>query len=226
MRVHHRVVATQERLSCTTSSFAAASSGPLVTASLALDWIAPFQTITSPQLIFAASVRSAGGILLVSRATPGTSFSFGNVSFHRARGTTRNDSGFWLQVDPPSSGEPFFFPGDADYLHLRSAPSTAAGLAATHHGANWPSTTAPPGAGGAVLKQVVFSFGLGNSYGHPTSRSITDHTTAGFARIDTPLRSGGHSGNGTGHVYLNWAGGPIPSAPCGRISCYQNLDQS
>jgi hypothetical protein len=207
------------------------SSGPLVTASLRLDWIAPFQSISSPHIVFAASIPSAGGTLLVSTAAPGVSFSLGNIRVRRATGGTRNDGGFWLKVDPPSSGEPFFFPGDADYQYISSPPSSVAGLPATHHGANWTSTTPPPAAGGGGATCVVFSFGIfsasrSNTYGHPTTRSISDHTAAGFSRLNTPLRSGGHSGNGTGHVYLDWAGTPVPTAPCGRPACYQNLDQS
>jgi hypothetical protein len=207
------------------------SSGPLVKASLALDWIAPFQSITSPHLAFAGDIRRAGGMLLVSKAGPGTSFSIGNVQLHRATGSSRNDGGFWLKVDPPSSGEPFFFPGDADYQYISSPPSPAAGMAATHHGADWGSKISPPSAGGGGATRVVFSFGIfsatrRNTYGHPTSRSITDHTAAGFSQLDTPLRAGGHSGNGTGHVHLDWAGSPVPTAPCGRTGCYQNLDQS
>jgi hypothetical protein len=204
------------------------SSGPLVAKSLTLDWVAPFQSVTSPHLVFAGSIPAAGGTLLVSKAAPGTSFSAGQAHIYRARGSTRNDSGFSLTVDPPASGEPFFFPGDADYQYVAGKPSTGAGLTATHHGGNWRSTIGPPSAGGGSGTRVVFSYGVFrsgrlNTYGHPTSRSTIDHAGAGFSRLDTALRTAPGS---TGHVHLDWAGAAIPTAPCGRAACYQNLDQA
>jgi hypothetical protein len=210
------------------------SSAPLVAASLSRDWIAPYQWITSPHIVFVGTIVSAGGTLRVSKAAPGTVFSFGNARLHRANGTakSRNDSGFFLVVHPSTSGEPFFFPADADYAHTVGMPSTAAGIVATHHGGNWKSTTAPSSAGGGGATRAAYSFGIfsavkSNSYGHPTTRSVTDHTAAGFSTLDTPLRNGtGRSGNNTGHVYLDWAGAAVPTAPCGLAACYQNLDQS
>lgn len=204
------------------------SSGPLVTTSLTLDWIAPFQSVTTPHLTFAASITSAGGTLLVSKAAPGTRLSAGQVHLDRAGGSSRNDGGFVMSVDPPGAGDPFFFPGDADYQHTPTKPATCAGITATHHGADWRSTTAPSAASGRGADRVVFSYGIfgpgrTNSYGHPTSRSTTDHAGAGFNRLDTPLRTMPGS---TGHVHLDWAGAPIPAAPCGRRACYQNLDQA
>jgi hypothetical protein len=204
------------------------SSGPLVANSLKLDWIAPFQSVTSPHLAFAASITKAGGNLLVSKAAAGTCFSAGQLNLHRAMGSSRNDSGFTLNVDPPVSGSSFFFPGDANYSHVSGQPSVSAGLTATHHGGNWKSTSVPPLATGFGRDRVVFSYGvfpsgLPNTYGHPTSRSTGDHASAGLNRIDTPLRTAPGS---TGHVHLDWVGTPIPTAPCGRPPCYQNLDQA
>ncbi|WEJ08442.1 hypothetical protein [Sinorhizobium prairiense] len=205
------------------------SSGPIVTRSLSLTWIAPFQSVTSPHLAFAASIVSAGGRLLVTRVA---SFSFGNALFHHATGTSRNDSGYWVQVNPPKAGKPFFFPADASYQHIGPrAPLTLQGIAATHHGGDWKNAVLPPSAGGTVRCRSVFSFGLfpsgaSNTYGHPTTRSVADHNKAGFVQLDTPLRTGGKSGNGTGHVHLDWSGTRIPSAPCGNSVCYQNLDQA
>jgi hypothetical protein len=198
------------------------SSGPLVAKSLTLDWIAPYQTVTSPHLTFAGSIKSAGGTLLVSKAAAGTCFSSGQTHLYRASGTTRNDSGFTLNLDPPTTGEPFFFPGDADYQFVAGKPSTSAGMTATHHGGNWRSAVGPPSAGGGGRLRVVFSYGSPNTYGHPTGRSTTDHGRAGFHRLNTPLRIAPRK---TGHIYLDWASGPLPTAPCLRSACYQNLDQ-
>ncbi|MGY8681260.1 hypothetical protein Q2941_26220 [Bradyrhizobium sp. UFLA05-153] len=204
------------------------SSGPLVATSLTLDWIAPFQSVTSPHLTFAGSIITAGGTLLVSKAAAGTSFSAGQLHLYRASGTSRNDSGFTLNVDPPTTGSRFFFPGDADYTYVAGKPSMSAGLTATHHGGSWKSASAPPTATGRGRDRVVFSYGifpsgLPNTYGHPTARSTGDHAMAGFNRLDTPLRTAPAS---TGHVHLDWAGTPAPTAPCGRHACYQNLNQA
>lgn len=206
------------------------SSAPLVPASLNLDWVAPYQSLTPPQIVFAGTIA---GKLVVSKAAAGTKFYFANAEIHRAAGpwSDRNNSGFFLVVDAPGAGDPFFFPGDADYANTKGMPSNAAAIAATHHGGNWKSGITPPAAVGGP-KRVVFSFGIfsatrSNSYGHPTSSSRGDHRIAGYAGADTPLRAGGQSGNGTGHVHLDWAGSTsIPAAPCGRKSCYQNLDQT
>jgi hypothetical protein len=201
------------------------SSAPLQPASLSLDWVAPYQTLTPPQIAFAATI--AAGHLFVSKAAPGTVFSYGNAEYVRASGTSRNNGGFWLLVNPPQTGEPFVFPADADYNYLGTKlPGIANGISATHHGASWASSVTPPGAGGSSRQRVVFSYGSPNSYKHPTTRSIGDHTTAGFSRLDTTTRSGGLSGNTTGHVFLDWTGGGIPTAPCGNSKCYQNLDQA
>lgn len=205
------------------------SSGPIVTRSLSLTWIAPFQSVTSPHLAFAASILSSGGHLLVTSVA---SFSFGNARFHRAIGTSRNDSGYWVRVEPPGPGEPFFFPADAAYQHIGpQAPLTVQGITATHHGGDWRNPVLPPSAGGALQCRSVFSYGLfpggnPNTYGHPTTRSVGDHINVGFSNLNTPLRAGGNSGNGTGHVHLDWAKSPVPSAPCGNSACYQNLDQA
>jgi hypothetical protein len=207
------------------------SSAPLVPASLSLTWIAPYQSLTPPQLVFAGTIT---GTLAVSKAPSGTKFTFANVEVHRSTGpwSDRNNSGFFLVVDDPSSGDPFFFPGDADYANTASMPASAAGMASTHHGGNWSSTTAPPNASGSGADRVVFSFGMfsatkPNTYGHPTTTSRNDHAAVGFSGLDTPLRTGGSSGNGTGHVYLDWSAAPaLPGTwPCGKKSCYQNFDQ-
>jgi beta-lactamase superfamily II metal-dependent hydrolase len=200
------------------------SSAPLVSGALNLTFVAPYQVMTPPQITFAGTIT---GSLMISKATPGTILKFANVELHRANGpiSNRNDSGFFMVVQAPSSGDPFFFPGDADYSATGGMPATAAGMLATHHGGNWKSGVSPPAA--ATGKQrVVYSFGSGNSYKHPTAASRSTHASASFSGLDTVLRPGGLSGNGTGHVYLDWSGASIPSAPCGNPDCYQNLDQS
>ncbi|TAZ68231.1 ComEC/Rec2 family competence protein [Rhizobium ruizarguesonis] len=197
------------------------SSGPLIPNSLALalTWIAPFQPVSGPHIALISAVVGANGTMMV---THGSRISLSNAVFHRANGKSVNNSGFWAEVSSPYGGHPLLLPADASYSHLQNMPSLVEGIAVTHHGADWKHVQLPPKCVSTVNK-AVFSFGLPNSYGHPTTRSRQDHT--GGKQIDTANRTSSASGNGSGHAHLDWLGRPIPTAPCGNLQCYQNLDQ-
>lgn len=86
------------------------SSAPLVPASLNLDWVAPYQSLTPPQIVFAGTIS---GKLLVSKAAAGTKFSFANAEIHRAAGpwSDRNNSGFFPGGRCACGRESLLFPG-------------------------------------------------------------------------------------------------------------------
>jgi hypothetical protein len=89
----------------------------------------------------------------------------GAVTLVRCTGKSKNDSGIAVFVELPQGT--VLFPGDATFDKVPvPQPNTGAlrGLVATHHGSRHVGTPIPKPRATATL---AYSFGAGNTYGHP-----------------------------------------------------------
>ena len=176
-----------------------------------MTWVVPKQKLGPHHYQLAERIGKQGKLLVWGDSGPAMIQTPYGV-FTRASGKGRNHSGIVLRVDIKIDGEEtprsVLMPGDAAYRHI--APGQLGGLSylvASHHGGNHrgdkPPTASVPGA-------VVYSFGSGNSCGHPHPRSLKRHQDAGWnSRFDTPQ----------GHVLLG-SQDPVAGVPaCGGTDC-------
>jgi hypothetical protein len=174
------------------------------------NWLAPNQPIGVRTRRFAATLINQNRLLRwpanhMAHIGP-------DLELVKCTGASKNDSGIALGVR--TQGGIVLCPADAAFDHIPVPKIVSgqplAGLVATHHGSGHVGNPVPKPGSNAAL---AFSFGTGNSYGHPAaSRAL--YTAEGWIRhLDTP--NGGVSLGGT----------PTP-APCGGGACSLTTTQS
>jgi beta-lactamase superfamily II metal-dependent hydrolase len=137
-----------------------------------------------------ANITHAGGQVLVWNRPP-WDFQLGAIKMSRPapNSNSKNNLGIVLRVDihQQKTDEPWpvLLTGDICYKYLPSSlTKDIQALLATHHGANR-YVGQPPAASGAAI--VAYSYGKGNTYGHPTNIAIQEHFAQGWnTRFDTP----------------------------------------
>lgn len=166
-----------------------------------VNWLAPSQAIGVRTRKFAAGLIARG----LLRLWPAAQRTVVNAPVELAKcgGASKNDSGLALTVGFHRRGA-VMCPADATFDHIpvprlgRGRP--LAGLVATHHGSAHIGAPIPRPAPTAKL---AFSFGTGNSFGHPGG-SRTLYAAEGWtAQLDSP----------NGGIAL---GGRARRAPCGN----------
>lgn len=148
-------------------------------------WIVPRQKGMGQQAnLQAARIAKSGKLLPVKRScTPIGTSGTQTVNIFHGTGSNLNDSGLCLQVErrEGNSSLAWLFPGDCAYAEVpyRIREAELCVLQATHHGGKGSDKSVPlPGT--MKYRRLVYSFGRGNTYGHPTSTSQKAHQTAGW----------------------------------------------
>ncbi len=175
------------------------------------EWIAPRQLLTAQHTALLAHIAAAGGKAWF--LPPGFSPTrFGQIHLELCNGSNRNNSGIALTLSEIANGtgRQILMPGDADYRWIGSFTGGTPYLSvvAPHHGAKLTSSTLP-GHSGASPARLVYSYGQGNSYGHPHPQTRQDHDALRWrdpAYSSTPhrVRLLDNVRPALGHVLLGW----------------------
>lgn len=178
-----------------------------VRSAMSCDWLAPRQAVGPTAWKFASLLVSAGKLKLwPSQASVSHG---GAISIIKSNGTSRNDSGLVLMI-ALSSGD-VILPGDAGFQHF-SWSGSIIGLVATHHGSGAHLQNIPTPLGGGVL---VYSYGTGNTFGHPDGQARIAYWNAGWQRsLETP---------GGSVAILATLGNTLPKIGCTASFCSGNL---
>lgn len=158
-------------------------------------WIVPRQKIGPSHAKLAANILCRGRLLVVKRS------SRPNVVVDRqgrkqvlklihATGKTMNNSGLIMAVEDSLEGASWLLPGDASYDSFNGPVLPVRVLVATHHGGSFGSDKAVPNSEKGRRFKLVYSFGLGNSYGHPSHKSVSAHWKSGWSHHATSPPSG------------------------------------
>lgn len=176
-------------------------------------WIVPRQLIGPAHLKFLLRVRTAGTVLIWPRYLTSVSFHWGTLvvcTHHNPKKKNHTGLAFMVSLRPKfNSIKEVLLPADAAYTYI-PGHKPCDGLVATHHGAEFDTFNAPvPGMTGKGA--IAYSYGAGNSYGHPRSPAIAAHLHTN--RCDT----------NSGHIALT--DHYFRGAPCGG-SCSLGITQS
>jgi hypothetical protein len=157
------------------------SSGARFPQALDSEWIAPRQELGPVHRAFAWLLHSKAHLHLWPKSLP--SLSTPHLVVEHCTGTDRNNSGLSMAVQrelPGGGTEMVLLPSDADYasIPLCSGMSFGAVVASHHGGLVSASHIAKPIGSN---RQMVYSVGHGNSYGHPKLHALLDYLTAGWS---------------------------------------------
>jgi competence protein ComEC len=144
-------------------------------------WIVPIQKLGPGAARFANQLSNVGNLL--GWKSNALTINVGSIAPCTAPSSDSNSSGLAMRVSL-QSGRTFLLVGDADYDFVPTALRLPVdGLAATHHGARFPSSwTSIPKPKQAFPRYLV-SYGKGNSYRHPHKEGIRKHTSAGWRQM-------------------------------------------
>ncbi|SFR99906.1 Metal-dependent hydrolase, beta-lactamase superfamily II [Agrococcus baldri] len=175
-------------------------------------WIAPRQAIGKTQSQFGAAILEAGGDILIVKRSSKPRVSIGQrtqeILIDYCRGNSINDSGIVLTVRRLADKLLWIFPGDADYSMFCPQPGRLVGLVATHHGAKPRQPGAVPSPGANAYHRLVYSFGVGNIYGHPHPVALNAHLGASWSSAKVRQTSGRPGTPARGPVAVGWTQPP------------------
>lgn len=146
-------------------------------------WVVPNQPLSPNQLQFVTRLVNNGHQIYVYPNNV-SRLDVGLITIVKCTGRTKNDSGLAVFINVRRGEDSFRIlnPGDAAYQHiphLNDADLRIGGLVATHHGSahniDWnfiPNAEAP--------YRIIYSFGLGNTYGHVRPDSEKEHFYKGW----------------------------------------------
>ncbi len=174
-------------------------------------WIVPDQRIGATAKRMLANIVNGGGSVLVWSKPPWI-VQKGPVvvNLPTPKALNKNDSGIVLRLEigmPHGAKWPVLLPGDIDYQNISSTlTQDLEAIVATHHGSKHYSGQ-PPASNGSG--EIAYSFGTGNSFGHPANVAVNEHAAQGWNnRFNTP----------NGNIML--APGPVPHRiPCPNNQC-------
>ncbi|SFF24378.1 hypothetical protein [Paracidovorax wautersii] len=218
-----------------------------------LEWTAPATTGSAAFMTFAHSVWAQGGSVRTLDLTgppPNTitaTTKTGKLLIAQGASKQFNHSGLIVAVVRQDNQHYWLLPGDCDYhffpATLKSMAITpcCVALTAFHHGAKPTTQVAIPRAVGGDYRRLVYSFGCGNDYGHPTLHATAGHHAAGWihdagwlAKPGLSLPGGGSCARATawtpvapppythaGGVLIGWSIAPTlpPAAVCCHSGC-------
>lgn len=202
------------------------SSGTRFPSASARKWIVPNQWLGAVHATFAAGLHAAGNLLVWPART--ASLLSGQVTIRKctARGKARNHTGLAVEVSGPAGEAPILLPGDARYSAVPGAiQRTYTSIVASHHGADMKSNLVPRGSSlpGA---RTVYSFGAGNSFGHPANATIQRFDAVGWPQASM-YRETRALRPCLGHVGLCWTtGSSLPGHSCSEARCAVRLHQT
>jgi len=151
-------------------------------------WIAPYDLTIGPRHIaFANAILSSGGQLNVISGGWVQHRAIGiqnqrELMLLEGTGTTRNEKGIALTVtDNGYAGRHWLLTGDVDYAHLTlNAFLDFVAIVVPHHGANINNFANMPLPHNQSYNRIVYSFGSGNSFNHPTTNCVNAHESLGW----------------------------------------------
>lgn len=154
------------------------SSGLRYGEALKSPWLVPRQALGAVHRAFAYELIQRGGLSVWPSGL--SSCVVGSLTLIRCGGTSRNDSGLAMCVNvmrADGTGGVALLPGDAEYSMIPGLQPLAA-VVASHHGAELGSIDrcVPAGANSAI----VFSYGHGNTFGHPKRAASLDYEQVGW----------------------------------------------
>lgn len=144
-------------------------------------WIAPRQVLGPSNLKFAMRIRSVGNLLIWPSSYSKLKFTDGEIFL--CNGPDKNHSGLALMTNlnkGKNNISKVLLPADAAYKYI-PLPSEIEieGIVATHHGADFHHSNSPtPIACGTT--SIAYSYGVGNSYSHPSSLAEAAHFAVGW----------------------------------------------
>lgn len=158
---------------------------------LDVDWIVPDGSVTVHQKAIVTSIIGNGRN--VYRFPAGQTLTAALNSNHtitlvRGTGSQPNTHGIVAQVTQAGIASPcrsWLISGDCDYKYMPPVLLTAdlAAVVVPHHGGNLKGSGgagAPTSSITSTYKRLIYSFGHGNSYGHPTLGCYSAHHFAGW----------------------------------------------
>lgn len=175
---------------------------------LGFTWIAPEQNISPSYFKLAAKLNSTGNLIIWPKNLRGyISCWLGKII--KCNGPDKNNSGLALELETATGR--ILNPADAAYTHIPYTKTKKyKGLVATHHGANFPVNNSPVPL--CVGRNIAYSYGNANKYGHPKGDSLIAHTTGSWTnRLDT----------NNGHISF----GNSSPMPCPTTHCNLNIVQ-
>jgi beta-lactamase superfamily II metal-dependent hydrolase len=208
---------------------------------LSKKWIAPCDLTVGPRhIVFAYSIISSGGQLNIvtggwRQHGPIRMQNNSELMLLEGSGTSRNDSGIALKVTENSSSDRhWLLTGDVQYNYLPlSSCSRFVAIIVPHHGAKMKNQFSIPSPYNQNYNRLIYSFGSGNCFNHPTSDCVNDHQSVGWqhgrwiqnnpgdiiaggnvlataCHLNTPPNS-----NHLGGIAVGWRGAPqISCEPC------------
>lgn len=190
-----------------------------------LAWTAPATAGSAAFMAFAHTVWSQGGSVRtldlagVPASTVTAKTKTGSLLI--AQGTSKqfNHSGLIVSVVRQDNQHYWLMPGDCDYhffpatLTSMATTLSCVALTAFHHGAEPKAKTAVPRAVGEQYRRLVYSFGCGNEYRHPTLRAAKMHEAAGWNHDAAWCASPGLALPGAGSVVRATAWTPVALPP-------------
>jgi hypothetical protein len=197
--------------------------------SQSLTWIVPNQRLGAVHAAMAAAISLSGKLLVWP---PGLALtSVGQVRIEKCTGSSgRNHTGLAALVSGPAGQDPILLTGDARYSAIPSGMSSFHSIVIAHHGADMGSKQTPICSGNSAAR-VAYSYGKGNTFGHPRSCTYSRHHAKGWPHCN--LQPVGFIDRHTsalrpqlGHIALGWAPFPtLPRQPCRGGMCSLQLAQ-
>lgn len=141
-------------------------------------WIVPRQRMGATHLKFALDLHQKKNLLIWPIKTNELEFSWGRF-LKLSSSQNRNYSGLVFVANTCKGN--VLCPGDTLYRIINSTSYCGlTGIVATHHGGNYKGDRPPA----AILgNRVVYSFGAGNPYGHPSAKAVKKHCDEGWTEI-------------------------------------------
>lgn len=150
-------------------------------------WIAPKDLSIGPtHIVFAEEIiRSGGNILLWDPSVRSTiNIKLADrrcLSLIKGRGKGRNESGIALMVKNSINDDKWLLTGDVEYENLfKTNPPRFVAMTVPHHGARLKNNSIVPSPSPQSYRRLIYSFGHGNSYKHPTDQCIDSHISFGW----------------------------------------------
>lgn len=186
---------------------------------LDVDWIVPDGGVTVHQKTIVTSIIGNGRKVYrfaVGQALTAALKSNHTITLVRGSGSQPNTHGIVAQVTQVGTASPcrsWLIAGDCDYRYMPPVLLTAdfAAVVVPHHGGNLKGsggTIVPAAFTASTYKRLIYSFGHGNSYGHPTAGCYSAHHGAGWVHPPgAPPLTSGASGNDV--LTTAVVGGPV-----------------
>ncbi|MEK3759626.1 hypothetical protein MKZ07_14355 [Paenibacillus sp. FSL P4-0338] len=144
-------------------------------------WIVPDQPLNATQLKFASELAFLGNLYIWPRISTLKLIRTGYGAFFYCDGTSKNDSGLGFLYSSEQEDIRALLPGDAAYKYINSRfKNDLSSIVASHHGGNRRLDPPPFARSTQSNTNIVYPYGLHNSYGHPGVLRFGEHVHFGW----------------------------------------------